>query len=172
MTVSRDVMDPAPTTDAVLAEIEEHFAAGDTDSLRRIAGQLRHSQPQVRLAAREALRDANDQALLPDIQLALEATSDATEAAELQELADYLQLPSYTELKSASPDTQTSRIQRQRVTAPLTATRTTTSPRTGAPTAGTSASAAEQLAQLQAENERLKQENTELRALTTSQVGQ
>jgi hypothetical protein len=163
----------APEAGAVLAQIEEHFAAGDAGSLRRIAEQLRHPQPQVRLAAREALRDANDLALLPDIQFELEAAADPQEAAELQELVDYLQLPSYTELKNSSAAATTPRVERQRVTAPLRAGRAAASaPSDAAPAANAMASTSELLAQLQAENQRLKQENAELRSIVTPLVAQ
>lgn len=171
--VSPVIAKESPTTEAVLAQIEEHFAAGDTSSLRRIAEQLRHPQTQVRLAAREALRGAGDRAVLPDIQFELEATADPQESAELQELADYLQLPSYTELQAATPATTVSRAERQRVTAPLVASRTTSSAQADAVVSTAApASTTEQLAQLQAENQRLKQENAELRALITPLAGQ
>lgn len=166
-------LNTTPGTEVALAQIEAHSAAGDTGSLRRIAEQLRHPQPEVRVAARQALRDAGDRTLLPDIQFALEATSDAEEKVELQELADYLELPSYTELQATSTALASSRVERQRVTAPLRASRGTG----GASTEMTSPvlntqSPAKLLAELQAENQRLKQENAELRAILNPLVAQ
>jgi len=153
---------------AILDKMDEDLDAGDPVALRRISDQLRHPNIEVRRAAREALRYADDKLALPDIQAAADATTDPTEAAELEELIEYLNLPSYTELKAAGafaknttkdPNSATTRPGRKSAFPNSTPKPTTTT----VPTQGQLTP--EQIAQMQAELERVKRENEELKQI-------
>jgi len=153
-----------------LAEIEAQLAANEPLSPRLIADHLRNPSVTVRQAAREALRAVAERGTIPDIQLALDTTTDPQEATELQELIDYLQLPTLSELEEAGVPMNNPRIQRPGPGAPVRLQRVsaaTSAPAASVPSQTQPAISTEALAQLQAENQRLKQENASLQALVT-----
>lgn len=84
-----------------LQTIDDRLRAGDPLSLRSICETLRDPRKEVRLASREALREAGERSAIPDIQMAADEATDPQERAELVELADYLSLPTWSELKAA-----------------------------------------------------------------------
>lgn len=157
--------EPADPSEVALDEIQKQLDAGDPASLRMIAVQLRHDQPAVRRAAREALREAGARETVPDIQMAADATTDPREATELLDLIDYINLPTLKELEDSgelpsqvTPSTRPPRSRRSALRNPSAAPTTQPLPGAGQPTA-------DQLALLRAENEQLKRENLEMKEI-------
>jgi hypothetical protein len=141
-----------------LARIADQLAHPDPFTVRHLASHLQHPSAAVRAAVRDALRVTGDPAALPDLQLALEAATEADEAVELADLIAYLRLPSYTELRERDQSRRHPGAQRARVAAGVpvqTTPSSTTAPGAANPDA---------LAALRAENERLRAENERLRA--------
>lgn len=153
-----------------LAEIEAQLAANEPLSPRLIADQLHSPSVTVRQAAREALRAVGERSTIPDIQLALDTTTDPQEATELQELIDFLQMPTLSELQETGMPLNKPRIQRPGPGAPVRlqrASAATSASAASGPSPVQPAISTEALARLQAENQRLKQENASLQALVT-----
>ena len=155
---------------AILEQIYHDLDAGDPVALRRITDRLRHPDSEVRAAAREALRYADDRQTIPDIELAAAATTDEGEKAELEELIEYLNLPSLTELQAAralANNSQTSASTPQ--TKRSSRFTGSTAAATAEPTPAQSYTP-EQIAAMQAEIDRLKKENQEIKAILSPVV--
>jgi len=77
-------------------ELSQLSQSGNADALLIIAAGLTNAEPRIRCAAREAAVQSGKRDLIPALVAASQQTEDPEEKTELQNAADFLQLPSLT----------------------------------------------------------------------------
>jgi len=80
----------------------------DPKQIPVIAPSLKHSDPTVREAARQALVQIADRAAIPFLEEAAKATRDPEEAQALREIIEFLSLPRFIDVVSSEPKADTS----------------------------------------------------------------
>ncbi len=90
------------TKEQILARLDDYSAESHPRFLPLIVRELDHPDAEVRHAAVEALIQYGNRDAIPILRQRAELVSDPKEKAELLAAADYIALPSLTELKAAN----------------------------------------------------------------------
>lgn len=94
-----------PAGEAALQAIDELTVTYDAASVPDLARYLKHSDPEIRSAARDGLINLGERAAIPFLQEAAK-TAPAEEATALREAADFLALPTWAEHREARKKAQ------------------------------------------------------------------
>ena len=81
----------------------------DAASHQQIVAELNNTEPAIRKAALEALKQANDRSVIPQMQEIADQTADPDQKQAIEDAIDFIQLPSPVEyLKAREADTAAS----------------------------------------------------------------
>ena len=95
------VMVDDPVVQAKIDRLEELQANYDAESLREILSALTDTNPVIRHVAIEATTQFRDRAAIPTLENLAASTTDPAEKQELLDAAEFLKLPTYTEVMQA-----------------------------------------------------------------------
>ena len=96
-------MNPAVNAQDRNTELMALAMNNDTNSLNTIWSELANPDKEIRAGALAAVVQFGDHSVVPRLRELPAQTDDATEKAGILEAADFLELPSLTELHSATP---------------------------------------------------------------------
>ncbi|HEU5397439.1 MAG TPA: hypothetical protein VFV81_09740 [Verrucomicrobiae bacterium] len=83
----------------------------DAPSHQQIVAELNNSEPAIRQAALEALKQANDRSVIPQMQAIADQTADLAQKQAIEDAIEFIELPSPTEYlkqRQAENDAQAS----------------------------------------------------------------
>ncbi|MEO6034380.1 MAG: HEAT repeat domain-containing protein [Verrucomicrobiota bacterium] len=88
------------SVDERILELAESGSRSDPESFRKITEGLRDDEPEIRRAAREAVIQFGSRDAIPILKELAVKTEDAREKVELLDAAEFLKLPSLTEVRA------------------------------------------------------------------------